>query len=149
MPRTDPVCRPGERPILGFERAAGRRDVYLCEGPFDYLTAAAWRLPAFSSCGTAIPAERLGFLARARIVYGVLDADPAGRAGAERFGQMFGPRWVPLALPEGSDLSDLARRPGGRTEFFRLLAAVRSTAEDEGAVAHDQYRQSAGRQGKE
>lgn len=117
---------PGERPVLGFERAAGRRDVFLCEGVFDYLTAVAWRLAAFSPCGTALPAERLGFLARARVVYGVLDADDSGRRAAERFSAQLGARFQPLHLPDGCDLNDLAQRPGGRATFFRLLTAVRA-----------------------
>lgn len=108
----------GERPVLGYERAVGRREVFLCEGPFDYLTALSWHLPACSPCGTALPAERLGFLARAHVVYGVLDADDAGRAASEQFGQMLGPRWRPLALPEGCDLNELARHPDGRQQFF-------------------------------
>jgi DNA primase len=29
------LALPGERPVLGFERAAGRREVFLIEGVFD------------------------------------------------------------------------------------------------------------------
>jgi DNA primase len=119
----------GERPVLGYERAAGRRDVYLCEGVFDYLTAVAWHLPAFSPCGTALPAQRLGFLARARTVYGVLDGDDAGRTAAARFGEQLGERWSPLNLPDGCDLNDLGRRPDGRMMFFRLRDEARSVCE--------------------
>jgi DNA primase len=119
------VALPGERPVLGFERAAGQREVFLCEGVFDYLTAVAWRLPACSPCGTALPAERLGFLAGARAVYGVLDGDDAGRAGAGRFGAQLGERFRPLRLPDGCDLNDLGRRPQGRALFFGLVAAAR------------------------
>src|ERR671928_1457523 len=111
------LALPGERPILGFERAAGRREVFLIEGVFDWLTAISWHLPAFSTCGTDLPTDRLGWLARARIVFGVLDGDSAGRAGAERFGEALGRRWRPLRLPEGTDLNDLGRRPGGRAVF--------------------------------
>jgi DNA primase len=124
---------PGERLVLGFERAAGRREVFLCEGVFDYLTAVAWRLAAFSPCGTSLPAERLGFLARARIVYGVLDADDSGRRAAERFGAQLGERFQPLRLPDGCDLNDLAQRPDGRATFFRLLAGVRRIRGQEAA----------------
>jgi DNA primase len=124
---------PGERPILGFERVAGRREVYLVEGVFDWLTAMSWQLPAFSTCGTDFPADRLGWLARARVIFGVLDADRAGRKAAERFESVLGQRWLPIALPEGEDLNDLGRRPGGRTAFFRLVAqARRSTSPDSG-----------------
>lgn len=115
----------GERPVLGLERAAGRREAFLCEGVFDYLTAVGWGLPAFSPCGTHLPAERLGFLARTKVVYGVLDGDDAGQAAAARFGEQLGERWRPLRLPEGCDLNDLGRRPGGRQDFFQLLTAAR------------------------
>jgi len=116
---------PGERPVLGYERVAGRREAFLVEGAFDELTAIAWHLPAFSPCGTALPAERLGFLARAGVVYGVLDADDAGRAAAERFAAQLGTRFRPLRLPEGCDLNDLGRRADGRDTFFRLLNEAR------------------------
>jgi DNA primase len=74
---------PGEKPILGFERAAGRREVYLVEGAFDWLTAVSWHLPAVSTCGTDFPLDRLGWLARARVIFGVMDGDRAGREAAE------------------------------------------------------------------
>jgi len=118
----------GERPVLGFERAAGRRHVFLCEGVFDYLTAVSWKLPTFSPCGTHLPAERLGFLARAEVIYGVLDGDPAGADAAARFCHQIGRRWQPLQLPEGCDLNDLARHPNGRRKFFELLAGARRKA---------------------
>lgn len=116
---------PGEKPVLGFERAAGRREVFLTEGAFDWLTAVSWQLPAFSTCGTDFPADRLGWLARARVIFGVLDGDRAGREAAERFGHVLGRRWVPLELPGGLDLNDLGCQPGGRALFFRLVADAR------------------------
>jgi len=115
----------GERPVLGWERAAGRQEVYLCEGVVDYLTAVSWDLPAFSPCGTSLPDERLGFLARAHIVWGVLDGDDAGRAAAERFGRQLGHRWHPLRLPEGQDLNDLGQQEGGADIFASLVRAAR------------------------
>jgi len=124
---------PGEKPILGFERAAGRREVYLIEGAFDWLTAVNWHLPAFSTCGTDFPADRLGWLARAHTIFRVLDADRAGREAAERFEAVLGQRWLPIALPDGNDLNDLGRRPGGRALFFRLVLDARpSPAPDVG-----------------
>ena len=118
---------PGEKPVLGFERAAGRREVYLVEGAFDWLTAVSWHLPAFSTCGTDFPSDRLGWLAKARVIFGVLDADRAGRAASQRFEAALGHRWLPISLPEGDDLNDLGRRPGGRAQFFRLVADARRT----------------------
>jgi DNA primase len=116
---------PGEKPLLGFERAAGRREVFLTEGAFDWLTAVSWHLPAFSTCGTDFPPDRLGWLARARVIFGVLDGDRAGREAAERFGQALGRRWIPVELPAGIDLNDLGCQSGGRALFFQLVAQAR------------------------
>jgi DNA primase catalytic core len=123
----------GERPVLGLERAAGANEVFLCEGVFDYLTAVSWQLPAWSPCGTHLPAERMGFLRRARVVYGVLDGDAPGQAAAARFAEQYGARWRPLCLPDGCDLNDLGRQPGGRATFFRELNAVRRGTRMDGA----------------
>jgi len=116
----------GERPILGLERALGAAEVVMCEGVFDYLTATAWRLPAFSTCGTYLPSNRLGFLAGADIVHGVLDPDCAGRLGTERFAEMLERRFRPIQLPRGRDLNDLGLEPGGHQEFLSLLAENRA-----------------------
>jgi DNA primase len=124
------LAMPGERPILGFERAVGRREVYMAEGIYDWLTAVGWGLAAFSPCGTDIPRDRLGWLARARTVFGVLDADRAGRAASERFEAAFGSRWRTIALPEGLDLNDLGRRADGRALFFKLVADTRRHTAD-------------------
>ncbi|MFN8472762.1 MAG: DNA primase [Anaerolineae bacterium] len=121
------LALPGERPILGYARAVGRREVFLCEGPFDYLTAVSWNLAAFSPCGTHLPVDRLGFLARVGTVWGVFDGDAAGQAASVRVAEHLGERWRPLALPSGMDLNDLALQPGGRATFFRLLSAARGT----------------------
>ena len=130
------LALPGERPVLGIERALGHREVFLCEGVFDYLTAVGWNLPACSPCGTSLPAERLGFLAHAEVVYGVFDADPAGQAAAERFASRLGSRWQPLALPDGCDLNDLGGRTDGRATFIHLLAATRPSIHTKGE--HDE-----------
>jgi DNA primase len=130
---------PGEKPVLGFERVAGRREAFLTEGAFDWLTAVSWRLPAFSTCGTDFPADRLGWLARARVIFGVLDGDRAGREAAERFRAVLGQRWVTLELPAGSDLNDLGRRPGGRALFFELVAQARQRREESRERAGSAY----------
>jgi DNA primase len=128
---------PGEKPVLGFERAAGRREVYLIEGVFDWLTGVSWHLPAFSTGGTDFPMDRLGWLARAWVVFGVLDADRAGNEAAERFGIALGRRWRPVALPDGCDLNDLAQRPDGRSLFLQLVSAARHAAAPQAREASD------------
>ncbi|MFN8472190.1 MAG: CHC2 zinc finger domain-containing protein [Anaerolineae bacterium] len=129
------LALPGERPVLGQLRAAGQREAFLVEGVFDYLTAVAWDLPAFSPCGTHLPADRLGFLARARVVFGVFDGDAAGAQATARFAECLDERWQPIALPEGCDLNDLASQPGGSDEFFRRLKAAKAARQEEVARA--------------
>lgn len=115
----------GEKPVLGQERVRGCAEVGLCEGVFDYLWAIGGiELPVCSPCGTHFPAERLGFLARARVVYGFLDGDHAGRSAAAAFGEKLGERWRPVRLPEGQDLNDLGRAEGGGHAVRRLLLAA-------------------------
>jgi DNA primase len=132
------LALPGEKPVLGLERASRGHEVFLIEGVFDWLTAVSWSLPACCACGTDLPPDRLGWLARARTVFGVLDGDSAGRAGAERFAEMLGSRWRPITLPEGCDLNDLARQADGRKQFFALVAEARRAAEDEAGHQRDE-----------
>ncbi|MDP9352530.1 MAG: CHC2 zinc finger domain-containing protein [Chloroflexota bacterium] len=114
----------GEKPLLGWERAAGKPEVVLTEGPFDYLAALDAGYAAASLCGTSIAPERLGFLARAERVYVALDGDDAGLEGAEKLREVLGGRYVRVTLPLGSDLGDVVRLPGGRTRVRELIEAA-------------------------
>jgi DNA primase len=141
------LALPGERPLLGYERVAGRAVAYLVEGVFDWLTALAWGLPAASPTGTRLPPARLGVLAGARVVHGVLDGDAAGRrAGAEYYATLLGARWRPVALPDGRDLNDLGRQRDGRAVFARLLAATDPARTGRTAVTRPETALSAGGQ---
>jgi DNA primase len=126
---------PGEKPVLGLERVVGCPEAFLVEGVFGYLLGVSWNLPVCSPCGTHLAADRLGFLASARTVWGLFDPDEAGRAAAQRLGELLGRRWRPLWLPGGCELDDLAQRPNGRAELVRCLAEAQ--AEDESTVKED------------
>lgn len=126
----------GERPVLGWERVAGKPEAFLVEGVFGYLVGVAWRLPVCATGGTHLPADRLGFLARARRVWGLLDPDEPGRAAAERLSGVLGDRFRPLWLPDGLEIDDLALRPGGRAAFGRCLAAARAAHGDPTKEVH-------------
>ena len=112
---------PGQRPVLGLERAVGRRVVYVAEGPFDWLAALAWDLAAFSTCGTHFPLERLPALGAALAIYGVYDPDRAGRGATERLAPIFGERWRPIRLPNNLDLAEVAALGAAGHELFEVL----------------------------
>jgi DNA primase len=132
-PRPKYLSLPGERPVLGLERVLDRSTAYLVEGPFDWLAAIAWDLPAFAICGTHVPMERLPHFGDTVAIYGVFDPDRAGRSAAERFAPLVGARWRPITLPNGMDLAELAARgDAGRELFQALVARARAVAWREG-----------------
>jgi DNA primase len=136
-PRPKYLSLRGERPILGLERVVDQPSAYVVEGPFDWLAAVSWGLPAFAICGTHFPVDRLPALDAAIAIYGVFDPDRAGRSAAERFAPQIGSRWRPLRLPNGLDLAELAALGDQGRETFRVLVGrARSAAwqESSGAV---------------
>ena len=118
------------KPILGYERVRGRPRVLVTEEAFDYLTGVSWGLQICALLGTQVRADRLGFLHRAKRVLIVFDNDGPGRDAATALARSLGPRALAIELPDGiKDLNELARQPGGRATFFRLVK------EAEGGVA--------------
>ena len=114
-------------PVLGLAHAAAARAeaVVVVEGPFDWLTARAWGLPAVALLGTHVSTPTLGSLRRFRRVVLALDADDPGRRAAQALAAALGDRATVVALPGGAhDLNDLGRRPGGRAAFDAALASV-------------------------
>jgi len=128
-PRPKYLSLRGERPILGLDHIVDQPSVYVVEGPFDWLAAVSWELPAFAICGTHFPSDRLPALDAAVAVYGVFDPDRAGRSAAERFAPQIGSRWRPIRLPNGLDLAELAALGDEGRETFRVLVGrARSAA---------------------
>jgi DNA primase len=108
-------------PLLGLGLVRGH-EVVVTEGPFDWLTAVHWGLPAVALLGTHVsrPTERA--LARFRRVYLALDADAAGCRAAAALISALGARAIPVELPSGvHDLNDLGRYPAGAEAFQRCL----------------------------
>jgi DNA primase len=133
-PRPKYLSLRGERPILGLERVIDQPSVYVVEGPFDWLAAVSWGLPALAICGTHFPVDRLPALDAAIAIYGVFDPDRAGRSAAERFAPQIGSRWRPVRLPNGLDLAELAALGEQGRETFRVLVGrARSSAWQRGA----------------
>jgi DNA primase len=134
-PRPKYLGMPGEKPVMGLERVAGRRVAFVVEGPVDLLAAIGWQLPAFAICGTHFPGERLPALRDAVAIYGVFDPDRAGLSAAERFKPLFGSRWRPVRLPNSLDLAELAALgTAGREAFDILVGRARATSWQQAGV---------------
>jgi hypothetical protein len=106
--------------LLGYERVKDQPEIFVCEGPFDWLTALQWGLPACTPCGTYVPPEQLSLIAQATL-YGVLDGDDAGDTGHERLARDLNGRYRPVYLPRGMDLNQLGQLPDGRERFLGLM----------------------------
>jgi len=110
-------------PLLGAADIGGAEAI-VTEGPFDWLTARQWGLPALALLGTHVSDGIICALRRFRRVYLVLDADTAGQRATRQLQDALGEAAVPVALPPGTnDLGELASRPGGRAF---VLAALRA-----------------------
>jgi DNA primase len=128
-PRPKYLGLAGEKPLLGLDRVATQPRVYIVEGPFDFLAASGWDLPACAVGGTHFPPERLPAFAEAQAVYGVFDPDRAGQSAAARLAPLFGSRWRQIRLPNQLDLADLARLgEPGRDAFLTLVGQARAAA---------------------
>ncbi|MDO8613268.1 MAG: CHC2 zinc finger domain-containing protein [Dehalococcoidia bacterium] len=108
-------------PLLGLGLVCGA-DVVVTEGPFDWLTAVQWGLPAVALLGTHVSRSAQRALMRFRRVYLALDADEAGRRAIATLMSALGPRAIAVELPPGvHDLNDLGRSLAGAEAFQRCL----------------------------
>jgi len=109
------------KPLLGLGLARGD-EVVVTEGPFDWLTAVQWGLPAIALLGTHVSRQTAQALARFRRVYLVLDSDEAGQHAASQIAAALDGRGVIVDLRPGvHDLNDLGRLRNGQKAFRRCL----------------------------
>jgi len=116
-------------PLLGMAhaRAFGVRAVVVVEGPFDWLTACEWRIPAVALAGTHLSPDALRQLSAFGRVYLALDADEPGRRATASIAEQLGERAVAVELPRGvHDLNELGQVEGGRDALRRAFAEARS-----------------------
>jgi DNA primase len=109
------------KPLLGLGLVGGD-EVMVTEGPFDWLTALQWRLPAVALLGTHVSRQAVQALARFRRVYLALDSDEPGRRAASQIAADLHGRGVIVDLPLGvHDLNDLGRLANGLKAFQRCI----------------------------
>jgi DNA primase len=117
------------KPLLGLHLLR-RGEVVVTEGPFDWLTAVQWGLPAVALLGTHVSQSAIQALARFRRVHLALDADDAGRRAASQLAADLRGRGVVVELPRAvHDLNDLGRLRNGRKAFQRCLELATTNEE--------------------
>jgi DNA primase len=117
-------------PLLGLDRVQGH-ELLVTEGPFDWLTAVQWGLPALALVGSRVSRATVRALCGFRRVFVALDSDAAGRRAAAQLAAELGPRARLVELPSGvKDISNLACRQDGQDIFHRCLAAATSSMEE-------------------
>jgi DNA primase len=117
------------KPLYGQERVEGCSDVFVVEGPVDYLLLWQWGYPAVASLGCRIKREHVQFLQGFPRVYLVPHRDDAGRRMWRECKELFGDRLRTVLVPEGmKDVGDLAHKATApASAFVRLVDEVRAT----------------------
>ncbi|HEY8742169.1 MAG TPA: CHC2 zinc finger domain-containing protein [Chloroflexota bacterium] len=112
----------GPKPLLGWHGMTDSADVFLTEGPFDWLVLRQWGYPALALVGTHARSELLRSLERFAHIALVLDNDQAGQAATLELQQVLAPRADHIALPTGvKDVAELALRRDGQAIFARAV----------------------------
>jgi DNA primase len=112
----------GPKPLLGWHGVTDGADVFITEGPFDWLVLRQWGYPALALVGTHARPELLRSLERFVHIALVLDNDRAGQAATLELQQVLAPRADHIALPTGvKDVAELALRRDGQAIFARAV----------------------------
>jgi len=115
------------KPLYGRERVESHDDVFVVEGPIDYLLLWQWGYPAVATLGSRIKQEHVEFLQGFSRVYLVPHRDDAGRRMwrdcKEAFGERLRTVLVPQAMKDAGDLAEKAVSPA--QTFAQLVGEAR------------------------
>jgi DNA primase len=110
------------KPLYGQERVEGRSEVFVVEGPMDYLLLWQWGYPAVATLGSRIKQEHVEFLQGLSRVYLVPHRDDAGRQMWRECKAAFGDRLRTVLVPEEmKDVGDLAEKVAAPAQAFARL----------------------------
>jgi len=110
------------KPLYGIECIRGADDVFVVEGPLDWLTLIEWGYPTVALLGSHLRPDLVNELGNAKRIFIVTDSDEPGRKSARRLAETFGARArIVPPLPNAKDVNELATRSKGRTLFAQLV----------------------------
>jgi DNA primase len=114
------------KPLYGLERVRGSAEVFLCEGPLDWLTLVQWGYPAIALLGSHLKQDQASEIADAERIFIVTDSDEPGRKSARQLAETFGKRArIVPPLPNAKDVNELAMRQRGQAVFADLVQQCR------------------------
>ncbi|CAG0981477.1 DNA primase [Anaerolineae bacterium] len=115
------------KPLYGGELIRGAEEVFVAEGPLDWLTLVEWGYSAVALLGSHLKPELVGELATAKRIFIVTDSDEPGRKSARQLAETFGKRArIVPPLPNAKDVNELAMRQQGKTIFDELVQVCAS-----------------------
>ena len=115
------------KPLYGLERVRRSAEVFLCEGPLDWLTLVQWGYPAIALLGSHLKQDQASEIADAERIFIVTDSDEPGRRSARRLAEMFGKRArIVPPLPNAKDVNELAMHSRAHETFSELVQQARS-----------------------
>jgi len=110
------------KPLYGQERVQGSSEVFVVEGPIDWLLLWQWGYPAVATLGSRIKREHVEFLQGFYRVYLVPHRDDAGRQMWRKCRAAFGDRLRTVLVPDGmKDVGDLAQQATAPAQVFGRL----------------------------
>ena len=110
------------KPLYGQERVQGSSQVFVVEGPIDYLLLWQWGYPAVATLGNRIKREHVEFLQGFPRVCLVPHRDDAGRQMWRECKAAFGDRLRTVLVPEEmKDVGDLAEKAAAPARVFARL----------------------------
>ena len=110
------------KPIYGLELIRGRHEVFVTEGPFDWMSLVSWGYPACCLLGHSVKQNQERHFDSATRIYLCLDNDEAGRKATRKLHELWGERTRPVPHLKGTkDVNELAQRPNARELFVRLV----------------------------
>ena len=126
------------KPLFGLAQLNAQQRVFVCEGPFDWLTLKLWDLPAVCLLGAYLKKDLRGALESFERVYIVTDFDAAGQIAARVIACELGARVAIVsgdAALHGKDANELAQNyRDAATRFARLVERADARAHESARV---------------
>lgn len=131
------------KPLFGLVQVSAPERVFVCEGPFDWLTLKQWDLPSVCLLGSYLKKDLRGSLERFERVYIVTDFDSAGQIAARVIACELGAQAAIVSgdpTLRGKDANELAQNYRDAAARFERLVERADARANASAHVQDQLR---------